>query len=150
LDDGRPVVRGVWDGVGLAIPSPRSESSQVILAETELDLPQGAYTVEAALDIAPLEDPGSVADGHVSWQAENLSSEPLSLIALAHTSRIGGTLNLQGELAHPGGKVPLRLRLAIPAGTGQAHPGRLWASGLRVTHHDSQSETAEPETAVLH
>jgi hypothetical protein len=150
LDDGRPVVRGVWDGVGLAMPGTRPEASQVILAETELELPKGAYTVEAILDIAPLDDPDSVADGHVSWQAEGLASEPLSLVALAHTSRINGTLNLQGELAHPGGKLPLRLRVAIPAGTGQAHPGRLWASGLRITQHDSQTGAAEPETAVLH
>jgi hypothetical protein len=200
LGDGRPVVRGVWDGVGLAIPGARPEGAQESLAETELDLPRGAYTVEAALDIAPIGDPSrvgggglcpsgtdasgphalppsptafgralaptpergkawkpsqgfhinGVADGHVSWQAEGLNAEPLSLIAVAHTSRIGGTLSLQGELAHPGGKLHLRLRVAIPAGDGQAYPGRLWASGLQVTQRDSLTGAGEPVRAVLH
>lgn len=140
--DGRPVVRGVWDGVGLAIPGARPDGPQESLAETELDLSSGVYTVQAALDISPLDDLHHVADGLVGWQAQGLSVEPLSLVAVAHTSHIGGTLSLRGELAHPGGKLHLRLRVAIPAGSGQAHPGRLWASGLTLHQHLARETAA--------
>jgi hypothetical protein len=151
LADGRPVVRGVWDGVGLAIPNLQPEGMQESLAETELDLPSGLYTVEAALDIAPTDDLDGVPDGNVGWQADGLSAEPLNLIAVAQTSRIRGTLILQGQLRHAGGKLRLRLRVAIPAGnSGPTAAGRLWASGLRVTRHTAASAAGESESAVLH
>ena len=46
--DNRPVVRGVWDGVGLALPRAQPQGSQTSAAETELDLPRGEYTVQVA------------------------------------------------------------------------------------------------------
>ena len=46
--DGRPSVKGVWNGVGLALPRPAPDKNAAVAIETEFVLVQGDYTASAA------------------------------------------------------------------------------------------------------
>jgi len=133
-DDGTPWVRGVWNGVGLAIPAAVSDQARAITAETELDVPPGDYTIEASVDIAPLDASASVPTGELSVQVgADAPGTTVSLALVAQVTRESGRLLLRAETHHQGGKLPVRLRIAVPPGVPPTTlPGRLWVNEIAV------------------
>jgi hypothetical protein len=137
--DGTPSIRGVWNGVGLTIPAAMPDRMKEIVAETELDAPPGDYAIEASLDIAPLDASASVPAGEFSVQ---VGAEPpgvtVSLASVAQATRESSLLPLRLEALHQGGKLPVRLRIAIPPDTPPATlPGRLWVNDLALVQKPS-------------
>ena len=133
-DDDTPGVRGVWNGVGLAIPTAVPDRTKESAAETELDLPPGDYAIETALDIAPFDASPGIAAGEFSMQVgTDAPGATVSLPSVAQATRQARTLPLRVEAHHGGGTLPLRLRITIPPGAPQpALPGRLWVNEVAV------------------
>jgi hypothetical protein len=133
-DDGTPSIRGVWNGVGLAIPAAVPDRMKEAVIETEWAAPPGDYAVEASLDIAPLHASASIRAGAVSVQVgEDAAGVTVSLAAIAQATRESSPLPLRLEAHHQGGKLPVRLRIAIPPGAPPATlPGRVWVTGMRL------------------
>jgi hypothetical protein len=133
-DDGRPSLRGVWNGVGLAIPSALPDRAQEVAAETELDLPAGDYAIETSLDIAPFDPSVAVPAGELRIQAgTGAPAATVSLASLAQATRESNPLPLSLAVHHGGGKLPVRLGIAVPSAV--ANPallGRVWATGMRL------------------
>jgi len=133
-DGGRPALQGVWNGVGLAIPAATPDRAREIAAQTEVDLPAGDYAIEAALDIAPLDESEKMPAGEIIAQVgANAPGAKISLAAVAQATREIGPLPLKVEAHHAGGKLPVRLLIAMPPGAPPAMlPGRLWVNQLTV------------------
>jgi hypothetical protein len=111
-------VRGVWNGVGLALRPGAGARAEVVL-------PPGRYRVSAALDLAPV--PAAVPGGTASLAAAS-SQVPLPLATLVADSRAGDVERVDLQVDHPGG--PLRLELnAAPDAASAAH---LWLGELRI------------------
>ena len=102
--------------------------------ETEWDVPPGDYAVEASLDIAPLHASASIPAGEFSVQVgADAPGTTVSLASVAQATRQESPLPLQVEVLHQGGKLPVRLRIAIPPGAPPATlPGRLWVNELAL------------------
>jgi hypothetical protein len=133
-DDDTPGVRGVWNGVGLAIPAAAPDGTREIAAETELDLAPGDYAIEAWLDIAPLDAWTSIPAGEFSVQVgADAPGATVSLDAVAQATRQSSPLPLRVETLHGGGKLPVRVRIAIPPGVPPTPlPGRLWVNEIAI------------------
>ena len=132
--DGTSAVRGVWNGVGLAIPAAVPDRTREIAAETELDLPPGDYAIEASLDIAPLDAATTISAGEFSVHVgANAPVAMVSLASVAEATQQASLLPLRVAAHHGGGKLPVRLRIAIPPGQpSTALPGRLWVNEITV------------------
>jgi hypothetical protein len=129
---GMPGLRGVWNGVGLAIPQPKGSAAASLSAETDLVLDPDDYTVGVAVDLAPLDPSGAEVDGAIEIAANDRPiGEPITLPAVASATRDGKTLPWAASLHHAGG--PLRLRVKAMAFPG-ARPQsvRLWVGNLQV------------------
>jgi len=132
-DDDTPGVRGVWNGVGLAIPAAAPDRMREIVAETELDLAPGEYAIEASLDIAPLDESTNTSSGEVNVQVGTEVTATVSLAAIAQATRESNPLPLRIEAHHGGGKLVVRVRIAIPpGGPPTTWPGRLWVNEIAV------------------
>ena len=131
-DNGTPWVRGVWNGVGLAIPAAAPDRARDITAETELDLPPGDFAIEASFDIAPLDASASLPIGEFSVQVgEDAPGPTVSLAAVAQATLQASPLPLRVAAHHRGGKLPVRVHIAIPPGVPPTmSPGRLWMNEL--------------------
>ncbi len=135
VDDGTPWVRGVWNGVGLAIPAAVPDQAREIVAETEMNLPPGDYAVEASLDITPLDASTTIPAGEFSLQVgADTPGATVSLASVAQATRESRPLPLRVAAHHEGGKLPVRLRILVhPAvATPAAPPGRVWVTGMRL------------------
>ena len=131
--DDTPTVRGVWNGVGLAIPAAAPDRTREAAAETELDLPPGDYLIEASLDIAPLDAATTISAGEFSVQVGAEASATVSLAAVAQATRQSSALPLRIEAHQSGGNLPVRVRVAIPPGVAiSGPPGRVWVTGTRL------------------
>jgi hypothetical protein len=133
-DDDTPAVRGVWNGVGLAIPAAVPDRMREIAAETELDLAPGEYAIEASLDIAPLDASTSIPTGEFSVQiGAHAPSATVSLASVAQATQESISLPVRIGAPHAGGKLPVRVRIVIPPGAPPTTlPGRVWVSELAV------------------
>jgi hypothetical protein len=118
----------------MAIPTAAPDRMKDFVIETELDAPPGDYAVEAALDIAPLGASASIPAGEVSVQVgQDAAGARVSLAAVAQATRESSPLPLRLEVHHEGGRLPVRLRIAIPLGAPPATlPGRLWVNELAL------------------
>jgi len=132
--DDRPALRGVWSGVGLAIPSAVPDRTREIAAETELDVAAGDYAIEAALDIAPLDQSEEMPAGAVSVQVgANPSGATVSLASVVQATRAARPSLLRVEAHHPGGTLAVRLHMAMPPGAPpEMVPGRLWVNEIAL------------------
>jgi hypothetical protein len=132
--DDTSTVRGVWKGVGLAIPAAAPDRARETAAETELDLPPGEYAIEASLDIAPLDVSTSISSGAVNVQVgQGGPRATVSLDSVARATRQSSPLPLRIEAHHGGGKLVVRVRIAIPPGAPPTPlPGRLWVNEIAV------------------
>jgi hypothetical protein len=112
-------------------------------AETELDLAPGDYAIEASLDIAPLDASTKHLDRRIQHAGrQDEVSATVSLAAIAQATRESSPLPLRIEAHHRGGKLPVRVRIAIPPGVPPTPlPGRLWVNEIAVPHHAQISFT---------
>jgi hypothetical protein len=130
-DDDTPCVRGVWNGVGLAIPTAAPDRMKEAAAETELDLAPGEYAIEASLDIAPLDASTYISSGEFSMQVGSEVSVTVSLASVAQATRESSPLPLRIEVHHGGGNLRVQARIAIPPGAPPTPlPGRLWVNEI--------------------
>ncbi len=124
-----PALRGVWNGVGLAVPGFSGDASKTISAETELSLVSASYAVAFSVDLAP-EDASAVTGELLVTANGRPVGRPLDLDTVARASHERLSVPWSGTLDHDGGS--LRLQVLLRAGS--SHPqGRIWLSDLRVT-----------------
>jgi hypothetical protein len=132
--DGEPAVKGVWNGVGLALPGAPPGKNAAATVETELVLAQGDYTLSAALDISPFNRASPAASGSVSFSTNGQPLSPaVSLADVAGTSREGETFAWSSPLRHRGGSLRFRVKAEVSSPLDRALPTRLWLSDLHVT-----------------
>jgi hypothetical protein len=124
----RPILRGVWNGVGIAVPPGEPAKPGAVTVETELDVRPGDYTLQVDIDHAHAQPPkGTTLTFLVDDQPLGV---PLPLDHLPASERNEPPLAWQAMLRHPGG--PLRLRVRLLATAGAEPPGRVWLSNLRL------------------
>jgi hypothetical protein len=130
--DGRPVVKGVWNGVGLALLRPSPGKLASVTIETEFTLAPGDYTLSATLDIAP--DPTKAeAGGSILFSGNDQPIAPVVLLAdLASASRKGQPWAWRAPLHHTGGPLHLMVRSEVLSTPHPSSLTRLWLSDLRV------------------
>jgi hypothetical protein len=131
--DGRPVVKGVWNGVGLALPRPVPGKIPSITVETEFTLPPGDYTLSAALDMVPFDPTKEDASGSIWFSGNDQPIAPVVLLAdVASASREGQPWAWRAPLHHTGGPLRLMVRSELLSTPDPSSPTRLWLSDLRV------------------
>jgi hypothetical protein len=128
---GTPTVRGVWDGVGLAIPpGPKGAS---LTAETEWALEPGDFTLSLMLDTAPLDLANVDIDGAIQVAANGqVIGDPIALPTVMAASRDGRTVPWAAKVHHAGGRFRLEVRLTTAGPDVRPASARLWLGDLRV------------------
>ena len=130
---GRPAVRGVWDGVGLMILQATDHTGASLVAETEWLLAPGDYSLSFVADLAPLGRDASEVGGVIRVTANGKAAgEPLALPAIAVASREGTTLPWIAKLHHDGGLLRLQVHVAAAGRQAHASSARLWLGDVRV------------------
>jgi hypothetical protein len=129
---GEPGLRGVWNGVGIALPPPTAERPAVLEAETELPLPPGNYRLDADIDLAG--SPSTDVDGSslLILANDRPVALPIPLWQLPAAERGEPPLPWRMGFAHAGGTLRLRVRVTLPPQAHRGPPGRLWLSNLRL------------------
>ena len=125
---GEPGVKGVWNGVGIAVPAPASGRAATLTAETELALSPGDYALAAEIDLAPARPTGSGDVSITILANEEVLALPIPLAGVPAADRGVSPLAWRAALHHGGGPLRLRARIDVPAGTQLAAPGRVWLS----------------------
>jgi hypothetical protein len=129
---GQPGVKGVWNGVGIAVPEAASGRAATLTAETELVLSPGDYALTAAIDLVPARRTGS-GDGSITILAnEELLALPIPLAEIPAAERGESPLVWRAALHHAGGPLRLRTRIDVPVGAQPGAPGRVWLSDLSL------------------
>ena len=130
---GEPTIKGVWNGVGLALPSSAPGKSAALAVETEFLLESGDYTLGVALDLSPFAPGATGAGGSVSFSIDDQPLSPsVPLADVVRASRAGQTLAWNSPLHHSGGPVRLRVQVDLQS-TQQAPPHtHLWVGNLRA------------------
>lgn len=144
--EGRPGVKGVWNGVGVAMPLPAGNVRGLVSAETEIDLASGDYDMEAALDIGPSpageEKAAGEVNGEIRLRGEgDVQEHGLTVEALVHATREGHPHAWHANIHHGGGRMRLRLEVEIHDAPAGAPLGRIWLSDLRVNPSAGHSPT---------
>ena len=138
-------VRGVWDGLGLALR--RRDASGVVAAAAEVVVPAGRWRVETKVDVAPIGAANALSStgtgtgtgagtgtgtGQVTFSAGGrpVASVPLAQVITA--SARGATVPLQATVDHAGGPLPLELRVSL-AGPAPPPTTSLWLAALKIT-----------------
>jgi len=131
-DDDTPGVRGVWNGVGLAIPvAAPDRRSRWPLKRSWTWLRRLRHRGVARL--APLDALTTISAGEFSVQVGAESNATVSLASVAQATRESSPLPLRIEAHHSGGKLLVRVRISIPPGQPSAAlPGRLWVNEIAV------------------
>jgi hypothetical protein len=122
--DGRPVIQGVWNGVGLALPRRVPDKIPSVTVETEFALPPGDYTLSATLDIAPFDPTKGEAGGSIWFWGNDRPISPVFLL--------GQPWAWRAPLRHAGGPLRLRVRAQAWPAHHRSTLARLWLSDLRV------------------
>jgi len=119
-----PAIRGVWNGVGIALPSTEIAAT----AETEIALAAGAYELSAEIDSASA---AVELTGTVKIIAnERLLAPELTLADVVAASRGGQPIAWHTRLDHPGNV--LHLRIAVAPSTRNTTAAYVWLSNLRI------------------
>jgi len=129
--DGRPAVKGVWNGVGLALPRAAPGKGAEVTLETEFTLPPGDYTLGAALDFALFDPTKADANGSISFFANDQPLSPPVLLADV-ASAPGKGRAWRAPLRHAGGPLRLRARTEVGSIPDQSPHARLWLSDVHV------------------
>jgi hypothetical protein len=128
-----PAIKGVWNGVGLALPGAMTGRNAAVTVETEFPLAQGDYTLDAALDIAPFDPARGDTSGSVSFSSNDQPLSPAVVLAdVASAAREGQLLAWHAPLRHAGGPLRLRVRVEVSSTLDRSSLARLWLSDLRV------------------
>jgi 4-amino-4-deoxy-L-arabinose transferase-like glycosyltransferase len=124
-----PALRGVWNGVGLAVSPSRDGARAAMDVETELLLGPGDYSVSFSVDLAPDDTAAVTGELDMAMNGRPVGA-PLSMDTIAAATRQGKTIPWTASLHHDGGA----LRLQVRVHNGSTSPwARLWLSDLRVT-----------------
>jgi hypothetical protein len=126
-------VRGVWNGVGLAVPRARGEAGAALAAEADMTLDPGDYTLSFAVDLAPpdLTSPEIGGTAQVAADGQPVG-KPIPLQAVAVASRDGKTVPWTAQIRHNGGTFRLQVRLVGATHAARTSATRLWIGDLRV------------------
>jgi hypothetical protein len=131
--EGAPAVKGIWNGVGIALPDPTPGHSAAVTVETEFSLAQGDYTLRAALDLSPQDNGGRDSSGLVSFSIDDRRlPTTVSLADVARESSAGRTLAWNSPLHHLGGPLHLHVQVDASSVLHRTSPTYLWLSDLRV------------------
>jgi hypothetical protein len=124
-----PTLRGVWNGVGVVLP--RSPGKDAV-AETDVPLAPGEYTVDFSADIAPVEAL-TAAGGTVQVVLDAQPvGEPIQIGALIVAARDGRSVPWTAKIHHEGENLRLQVRLTSSLNGGTS-PSRLWLGDLRIS-----------------
>lgn len=140
----RSPVRGVWDGVGLVLPSaadgatPRTTAA-IAAATTTLALPAGRYLVSGDLTLTGAQ-PGDTASvmlrGADRVIARTILEPTFRAIAVdvPEGREVFGdpTVTVRGAVDHDGGLFTIRLEAGSGAKTASGGGSTVWLTGLRV------------------
>jgi len=130
--DGRPGVKGAWNGVGIALPRATFDRTGEIAVETELTAGPGDYTLSAGFDMLPLDSAGSDARGTVSLSCNGQPlSPPITLAEVAARSAAGQTLAWSASCHHGGGLLHVRLQAHVSP-PDSVPAARLWLNDFRL------------------
>jgi hypothetical protein len=129
---GEPGVKGVWNGVGIAVPGAASGRAATLTAETELVLSPGDYALAAEIDLVPARPTGSGDVSITILANEELLALPIPLAEVPAADRGESPLAWRAALHHAGGPLRLRARIDVPAGAQLAAPSRVWLSDLSL------------------
>jgi hypothetical protein len=125
-----PVLQGVWNGVGIALPALGTQAAARVSAETEIEVPEGDYDLAADVDLT-LSHSAGPADGSFVVLADGRPvAAPFPLAQVPAAGRGQPPLPWRARFRHTGGT--LCLRLHIENGATPAPPGRLWLGNLRL------------------
>ena len=128
---GRTAIKGVWDGVGMALPSSGNGHNGSVAAETEFELAQGDYVISAALDLAPVGPAEESPNGFIAFSSNGHALSPaVALADVVGAFHEGKPRAWRSPLHHAGG--PLRLRVQVAGARDPSLPTRLWISQLRA------------------
>ena len=130
---GEPGVRGVWNGVGIALPATGPDKPGAIAAESELALAPGDYQLGAKVDVVWASHGRKDASGSLVWFANGQALSPeLPLAQIPDAATGEPALTWTTKVHHGSG--PLRLRVAItsPATAVRGSPGRVWLGDVHV------------------
>jgi hypothetical protein len=116
---GRPAVSGVWNGVGIAVPSGELDRPAAVAVETELAAAAGEYTLRANIDRARVPAENATL---MLWAGDR----PLALLPLDELPE--EPIAWQTSVHHGGGHLRLRARVERQAGV--SAPARVWISSL--------------------
>ena len=126
--DGRTGLRGVWNGVGIAMAS----AAPYAAVETEMLLAPGDYALSAALDLAPVD--GAHANGTVMLLGNGQPLLPaISLADIARRSSGGQTVAWSATCRHADGPLRFRMQVEVSSPPGLVTSAHVWLSDLRVT-----------------
>jgi 4-amino-4-deoxy-L-arabinose transferase-like glycosyltransferase len=145
--DGVPAVRGVWNGVGIALPAVAPGKPASIAAETEIELGPGDYLLHADIDCTPAWPAGD-EDTRIEIRVDEQTIElpapsaesPDGSGPLPASSRQSLRL-LRTGLHHEGGKLRLRVSIDRTGAAPPPAPGRMWLSNLQL------AEAKQPSSA---
>jgi len=122
--DGGPVVKGVWNGVGIRLLPP--DRGGAITVDTTLPAPVHATSLHVSLDLAPSADPEP--RGTVTLLADGVPlGKPTSLADVARATREGGAFPFTAPLTASLSRLTVSVAVDQPG-----VPARLWLSGLVV------------------
>ena len=125
-----PGLRGVWNGVGLALP--RSSSRASLSAETDLHLDPGDYTLAIDIDLAPADAVTGDLSGTLRITADSQTlGEIVSLRTVADATRSRAALPWTATVHHSGGLFRLQAQLETSPSEPVRSPARLWLSDLQ-------------------
>jgi hypothetical protein len=122
---GGSAVKGVWNGVGVALPA--AQPPATIMAETELAAVPGNYTVHAEVDLTGAR-PSANEDATITLLADGERLSPSLALGRLPAAAREAPVPWQATLRHTGG--PLRLRMLIEGAV--SAPCRVWLSNLRL------------------
>jgi hypothetical protein len=130
--DGRPRVRGVWNGVGIALASAAPEKGAAI--ETEMLLAPGDYSLSATLDLAPVDATSAPVSGTVLLLGNGQPLSPaLSLADILRKSNQGETMAWSALFHHSDGPLRFRVQVDVSSLSDPSSHARLWLNDLHVT-----------------
>jgi 4-amino-4-deoxy-L-arabinose transferase-like glycosyltransferase len=120
-----PAIRGVWNGIGIALPSTATAAT----AESEIALAAGTYELSADIDGVPAA--AELAGTITIFANERPLSPELSLADVVAASKSGKPIAWHAIVDHPGGT--LHLRVDVAPSTRNTTAAYVWLSNVRLT-----------------
>jgi hypothetical protein len=130
--DGRPGVKGTWNGVGVALPEGDPNKPAAITVETKLPLAPGLYTLHAEIDLVRPRSPENENATITFLAGPQALAPPIALAEVPAAAGHQQPLAWKATLRHPGGTLRLHMRIDRPGTPQPAPAGRVWLGDLRL------------------